>query len=198
LTERRKAVFLDRDGTVMVDTGYCHEPDKVRLIEGAAEGLRLLSDRGFFLVIITNQSGVGRGYFGEKDVVAVSSRLHEELRAKGADFDALFYCPHHPLDQCDCRKPRPGLILRAASVYDLDLHSSFTIGDQESDLEAGRSAETRTVLVSEQLRPSALADFNARDLIEAAKFILESDVSTGTHRRTTLATPYGRDRLTPS
>ena len=182
----------------MVDTGYCHEPDKVRLIEGAAEGLRLLSDRGFFLVIITNQSGVGRGYFGEKDVVAVSSRLHEELRTKGADFDALFYCPHHPLDQCDCRKPRPGLILRAASVYDLDLHSSFTIGDQESDLEAGRSAETRTVLVSEQLRPSALADFNARDLIEAAKFILESDVSTGTHRRTTLATPYGRDRLTPS
>ena len=107
LTEKRKAVFLDRDGTVMVDTGYCHEADKVKLIEGAAEGLRLLSDDGFFLVIITNQSGVGRGYFGEKDVVAVSTRLHEEFRARGADFDALFYCPHHPLDECDCRKPRP-------------------------------------------------------------------------------------------
>src|SRR5713101_6812542 len=87
--EKRKAVFLDRDGTLMVDTGYCHEPDKVKLIEGAAEGLRLMAGMGFFLVIITNQSGVGRGYFGEKDVIAVNTRLREELGTKGAGFQAV-------------------------------------------------------------------------------------------------------------
>jgi len=177
----------------MVDTGYCHEPDKVRLIEGAAEGLRLLSDGGFFLVIITNQSGVGRGYFGEKDVVAVSSRLHEELRTKGADFDALFYCPHHPLDQCDCRKPRPGLILRAASEYDLDLHSSFTIGDQGSDVEAGRSAGTRTILISQQGSSSVLADFYARNLVEAAEFVLGSNTFNVPQNNINLATAHRRD-----
>jgi len=193
LTEKRKAVFLDRDGTVMVDTGYCHEPDKVKLIEGAAEGLRLLSDDGFFLVIITNQSGVGRGYFGEKDVVAVSTRLHEEFRARGADFDALFYCPHHPLDECDCRKPRPGLILRAASEHNLDLHSSFTMGDQESDVEAGRYAGTRTVLISEQGRSSVLADFHAKTLIEAAQLILGSRVTNIVKGGTTLVNSHRLD-----
>src|SRR5437016_1163712 len=172
----------------MVDTGYCHEPDKVKLIEGAAEGLRLMAGMGFFLVIITNQSGIGRGYFGHKDVRAVNTRLREELGAQGAGFQAVFYCPHSPVDLCDCRKPRPGLILRAASDYDLDLHSSFTIGDQGSDVEAGRSAGTRTILISQQGSSSVLADFYARNLVEAAEFVLGSNTFNVPQNNINLAT----------
>ena len=184
----RRAAFLDRDGTIMVDTGYCHEPEKVRLIENAAEGLRLLSEGGFFLAIVTNQSGIARGYFTERELTAVNSRLREELQAKGVDFNALVYCPHSPLDQCDCRKPRPGLILRAASDHGLDLNSSFTIGDQESDIAAGRSAGTKTVLVSDEGRSSGFADFYARNLAEAARLILGGSVASDAQSRTPLAT----------
>ena len=175
----------------MVDTGYCHEPDKVKLIEGAVEGLRLLSDKGFLLVIITNQSGIGRGYFTEKDMEDVNSRLRMELRTKGADFNALFYCPHTPLDLCNCRKPRPGLILQAASEHDLDLFSSFTIGDQESDVQAGKSAGTRTIQISEKDSQSIFADFVARDLSDAAHVILENSVNNAAKSRTAFASRHG-------
>jgi D-glycero-D-manno-heptose 1,7-bisphosphate phosphatase len=181
----RKAVFIDRDGTLMLDTGYCHEPEKVRLIEGAAEGLRLLHDAGFFLVIVTNQSGLARGYFSEKELVAVNLRLRDELRAHGADFGAVFYCPHHPDDGCDCRKPRPGLILRAALEYSLELESSFTVGDQESDILAGKSAGTRTVMISDVGVSQSSADFIAKDLVEAAGIILRSDAAVDASVRTT-------------
>jgi len=174
---KKKAVFLDRDGTIMVDTGYCHEPDKVRLLERAADGLRLLAKGGFFVAIVTNQSGLGRGYFTERELAAVNSRLREELQARGADFGALFYCPHRPDDGCDCRKPRPGLILRAASECGLDRQSSFTVGDQESDVQAGKSAGTRTVFLSDERGSSESADFIASNLVEAAYLILENDTS---------------------
>ena len=173
----KKAVFLDRDGTIMADTGYCHEPDKVRLLENVAEGLRLLAKGGFFVAVITNQSGLRRGYFTEKELAAVNSRLREELQARGADFGALFYCPHLPDDGCDCRKPRPGLILRAASECGLDRQSSFTVGDQESDVQAGKSAGTRTVLLSDKHGSFESADFTASNLLEAAHLILENDTS---------------------
>ncbi len=172
----RTAVFVDRDDTLMVDVGYCDNPDKVGLLPLAAEGLRLLSQAGFAIVLVTNQSGLGRGYFTERDLEAVNTRLRAELNARGADYDALYYCPHRPDEGCSCRKPRPGLILRAASELGLDLASSYTIGDREWDIQAGKAAGTRTVLIANgttgRNTDNLGADLIARNLVEAASLIL--------------------------
>ncbi len=171
----RRAVFLDRDDTVMVDAVYCRNPDDVRLLPGAAEGIRGLASAGFLIVIATNQSGVGRGYITEPELTAVNERLRAELRSRGADFDALYFCPHTPEDHCACRKPMPGLLLRAASDLDLDLHTSYSIGDREWDVEAGSRAGTRTVLVTNG-RPleekTTRADYVVGSLQEASELIL--------------------------
>lgn len=173
----RPAIFVDRDDTIMADVGYCSDPHKVKLLPQAAEGLRVLSQNGFVIVIVTNQSGLGRRYFTERDLENVNARLRQELKTMGADFNALYYCPHRPDEGCACRKPRPGLILKAASELELDLASSYTIGDRELDILAGKSAGTKTVLVSngEELSNAQNpqhADLVARDLLEAARLIL--------------------------
>lgn len=173
-----RAVFVDRDGTLMVDPVYARSPDQVRLLPGAAEGLRMLEEKGFSIVIVTNQSGLARGYFDEHNLAAVNARLRDELRARGAAFRALYYCPHHPEEDCSCRKPRPGLLLRAADELNLDLSASFTIGDRGWDIEAGKAAGTRTVLISDNAMDddgSKRADFIAKNLVEAARLILAGD-----------------------
>ena len=168
----KRGVFLDRDDTIMADVVYCKNPDDVRLLPGAADGIRALANAGFTIVIATNQSGIGRGYFTERDLVAVNERLREELRARGADFHALYYCPHRPEAGCACRKPRPGLIVRAATELGLNLTSSYTIGDRQWDIEAGKAAGTRTVLIAQDGEPADGVDFVAKDLLEAAHLIL--------------------------
>jgi histidinol-phosphate phosphatase family protein len=177
--DKKPAVFVDRDDTIITDVGYCDDPNEVHLLAGAAEGLRLLSRAGYFVVIVTNQSGLGRGYFDEQQLNVVNERLREELRSRGADFDALYYCPHLPQDNCSCRKPRPGLLLRAASELNLDLNLSYTIGDNERDIEAGREAGTRTVLVrageGSDKKFGAVrspADIEATSIEDAARIIL--------------------------
>ena len=176
----RRAVFLDRDDTIMVDAVYTKDPEDVRLLPGAAEGIRVLADAGFLNVIATNQSGLGRGYFTEEDLAAVNGRLRHELRARGADYDALYYCPHQPEDTCDCRKPKPGLLLRAAADLGIDLDASYCIGDREWDVEAGRAAGMRTILVTNGQHGENLGvqpDHVASDLTEAARLIRTSQAS---------------------
>ncbi len=173
----RPAVFVDRDNTIMSDVGYCDNPDHVKLLPYAAEGLRLLSQNGFAIVIVTNQSGLGRGYFTQQQLESVNSRLRSELQSKGADFDALYFCPHRPDEGCQCRKPLPGLILKAASELKLDVSSSYTIGDRDLDLLAGRAAGTRTVLIwngnkSREEKILVQADIAATNVLEAARLIL--------------------------
>ena len=167
---------MDRDDTLMVDVGYCDNPELVQLIPGAAEGIRLLKDAGYHIVIVTNQSGIGRGYFDKESLDKVNGRLRNELRERGADYDALYYCPHRPEEECDCRKPKPGLLVRAASDLDIDLDSSYAVGDRDLDVEAGKAAGTGTVLVKNARKgdsgPGHLADFVVNDLVEAAKVIL--------------------------
>ena len=143
---RHAAVFLDRDGTVMVDVGYPSSPEQVQLLPDAAAGLARLKQAGYKIVVISNQSGIGRGLVTADDAQRVHDRLVDELAAAGVALDAAYYCPHAPEDECTCRKPSPGLILRAAEELEIDLARSFMVGDRDSDLEAGRRAGCRTIL----------------------------------------------------
>jgi D-glycero-D-manno-heptose 1,7-bisphosphate phosphatase len=140
-TKRKPAVFWDRDGTLIPDWGYLGDPSRVRLFSGAARALALLKKRGFLLFVVTNQSGVARGYFPEKAVGKVHRRLQDLLRPSGADMDGFFYCPHYPGGKvksygrvCGCRKPKPGMIRRAARRFPIDLSRSYMVGDKVDDL----------------------------------------------------------------
>ena len=181
---RSAAIFVDRDDTLMVDVEYCADPDLVQLLPGVAEGLRSLRQAGYRVVVVTNQSGIGRGYFDTETLQRVNNRLREDLRREGADYDALYYCPHAPEEDCQCRKPKPGLLLRAASELDIDLASSYTLGDRDLDVKAGKAAGTKTILVSrtnhlEKSGSDPLADFIASNLADAAKFILSRSRTRG-------------------
>ena len=171
-----RAVFLDRDGTLMADVGYPRHPDQVTLLPGVAEGLAACRDAGFRLAIISNQSGVGRGYFGADAVRAVHQRLLDLLAVAGVQIDDAQYCLHAPEDNCTCRKPSPLMLERSARQLGADLSASFMIGDKPSDVEAGRQAGCRTILLSPGSDPSdaSAADFVAEDWEACTRIILAS------------------------
>ena len=148
----RQACFFDRDGVIIEEADYIHDPALVRLCPFAAEAVRAMHDAGRLVIVVSNQSGIARGYFTEADLKAVDARMNELLAAEGAHVDATYYCDHHKKGiipeyaiDCDCRKPKPGLFLRAAKDLDIDLANSFMIGDKESDLEAGINAGCKGV-----------------------------------------------------
>ena len=143
----RAAVFLDRDGTVNREVEYLGEPSQLRLIPRAAQAIRLLNEAQVPVVLVTNQAGIGRGYYSLEAMEAVHRELGRRLAARGAHLDAVYYCPHRPDEGCECRKPRPGMLLRAAGEHGLDLSRCFAVGDKVSDLEAGWRVGCRTVLV---------------------------------------------------
>lgn len=167
------AVFLDRDGTLMEDVDYCSDPNQVHLFEGVPEALRELRAEGYKLIIITNQSGIGRGFFTLEQYRAVEAEVLQQL---GSDLiDATYFCPHLPEQGCKCRKGSPELIFQAARVHDVDFARSFFIGDKKSDIECGRRAGVKTILVRTgygRQTEEGLADFVARDLTEAVEMIL--------------------------
>jgi len=175
----RAAVFLDRDGTVIAQKHYMHDPDEVELLPGAAEGLRRLRALGLRLVLVTNQSGVGRGYFPSGDVERVHGRLIELLQAQGVRLDAIYTCPHAPGEACGCRKPLPGLIDRASKEIGLDPAQSFVIGDKPCDVDLGLAAgAAASLLVLTGYGEKHAAELRARgdalvvaDLAEAAEAI---------------------------
>lgn len=187
MTGSRRAVFIDRDGTLIELIPYLHDPASLRLLPGAAAALRRLGTAGFLRVLVTNQSGVARGYYGIDDVDRVHARLLELLRAEGADLEAIEVCPHHPEygSACDCRKPAPGMIGRASARLTIDTRSSWVVGDRWEDLEAGRPLGCRGILVmtgygreqaaslpEEERKRNVLL---AADLAEAVDRILGSD-----------------------
>ncbi|HET6575369.1 MAG TPA: HAD family hydrolase [Fimbriiglobus sp.] len=149
-----EAVFLDRDGTLIEEANYLSRVEQVRLIPGAAEAVRRVNAVGARVVVVTNQAGVARGYYPEDRVAAVHAHLSAVLGEQGARVDAYYYCPHHATEgigafriECDCRKPKPGMLRAAARDLGLDLSRSWMIGDKVCDLEAGAAAGCRTVLV---------------------------------------------------
>jgi D-glycero-D-manno-heptose 1,7-bisphosphate phosphatase len=148
---KRPAVFLDRDGTLIEDRHYLADPALVRILPGVAQGLRRLRTAGFVCVVVTNQSGIGRGMFAEADYHRVHAEMIRQLAAEGATLDAAYFCPAAPAaegaDERPDRKPAPGMLLRAAADLELDLTRSWTIGDAPRDVEAGRRAGCRGILV---------------------------------------------------
>lgn len=152
--DKRAAVFLDRDGVVIEEREYVSTPKQVHLLPGVAETIAALNRAGWCVVIVTNQSGIARGFFTPSALNRIHQRLQHLLWCYGAQVDGIYVCPHHPeadidiyRQQCLCRKPRPGLLLQAAEELDIDLSQSWMIGDRVSDLEAGSAAGCRTILV---------------------------------------------------
>jgi D-glycero-D-manno-heptose 1,7-bisphosphate phosphatase len=150
----KRAVFLDRDGTLLEEGGYIDRLERVVFFPYTVDAVRLLNQSGFAVVVVTNQSGIGRGLYKEDFVAEAHGHITERLAAGGARIDAFYYCPHHPeatVDgyrrNCDCRKPMPGMLTRAASDLGIDLPSSFVVGDKWHDIEAGQAVGARTVLV---------------------------------------------------
>lgn len=178
------AVFLDRDGTINEEVGYLDRLDKLRLLPGAAAAVRMINERGWKAVVITNQSGIARGFFDEDFVGQVHAEMARLLRKEGAALDGFYFCPHHPTEGigkyrqvCLCRKPAPGLLRQAAVELDIDLTRSFMIGDMPKDVEAGKRAGAKGILVRTgygvTVEPGSLApDYIATDLLDAVRWIL--------------------------
>lgn len=149
----KRAVFLDRDGTINIEKDYLYQINDFEFIPGAAEAIRMLNQAKIMVVVVTNQSGVARGYYTEEDVENLHRHIATELARSGAHVDVWLYCPHHPDGRgsyalpCTCRKPLPGMLLDAAARHDIDLESSAIIGDKRADIEAGQAAGCRTILV---------------------------------------------------
>jgi D-glycero-D-manno-heptose 1,7-bisphosphate phosphatase len=150
----KKAVFLDRDGTINEEKDYLFRPEEFAFIPGAPEAIARLKNAGFLVIVVTNQSGVARGYFGIDDVRRLHEHLQRQLAAIGTTIDGFYLCPHHPAHgvgeyrtECDCRKGRPGMLLQAAAEHGIDLRHSYMVGDKLADVEAGRAAGCRPLLV---------------------------------------------------
>lgn len=173
-------VILDRDGTVICDKHYLSDPEQVELLPGAVEGLSAFEKAGLGLVIITNQSGVDRGFFSMNQVNAVNAELGSQLRRHGIELDGVFVCPHSPASGCECRKPKPGLLYDAAAKLNFEPDRCVVIGDKISDLDLGRAVGALTVLVRtgkggiEEDRLTGQADIVADNLEQVAGTILDN------------------------
>lgn len=168
-----EAVFLDRDGVINRDSGYVGRIDQFELLPGAVAGLSILQRAGFTLVVITNQSGIGRGLYTADDYEVLNRHFLETLEAAGIRIAGVLHCPHLPADDCACRKPRPGLLLEAAQRWALDLAASYMVGDRDSDVQAGRAAGVRACVLIAAAPETLAADFQAATLARAAEWIVK-------------------------
>jgi len=189
---KRPALFMDRDGTISEEVGYVNHPARFRLFPYTAAAIKLLNENGWLAIVVTNQAGVARGYFSEDVIIQIHEQVQRDLQNESAKLDAIYYCAHHPsvgeppyrLD-CDCRKPRTGLIDRAAADFQIDLARSWMVGDRYGDVELARNAGLHSAFVlsgygrgewefqrgSWQIEPELVAE----DLLEAVKTIVERD-----------------------
>lgn len=149
---RRPAAFLDRDGVLNVDHGYTHRPEQLEWVDGAPEAVRLLNQAGYFVFVVTNQSGIARGYYDEDAVKSFHTHMQKSLAPHAAHVDAFYYCPHHPEGtikslavRCRCRKPGPGMLEQAAEEWPIDLSTSFLIGDKDEDIAAANAFKIRGI-----------------------------------------------------
>lgn len=180
-----KAAFIDRDGVINKDTGYVYKIEDCVLMPGAIDGLKLLHSVGYMLVVVTNQAGIARGYYSEKDF----HDFNTYMQTQGVFIDKVYYCPHHPTHgvgtykiECTCRKPKPGMIFNARDELGVDLTRSIMVGDKRSDIDAGRTAGVGTCILVKSGHPvspddQAAADYCCDDLLHAAKVITSLTVN---------------------
>ncbi|MFX0072309.1 MAG: D-glycero-beta-D-manno-heptose 1,7-bisphosphate 7-phosphatase [Candidatus Hermodarchaeota archaeon] len=149
MTNKKHAIFLDRDGVINKEVNYLADPAQFEFIPGSIEALKIFKQNGFLLIVITNQAGIARGFFSEETLNQIHNKMKKILNQNGIILDDIFYCPHHPdfTGQCDCRKPKPGMILKAQRKYNIDLQASFMVGDTLIDIKTGQAANCKTVLV---------------------------------------------------
>lgn len=189
---KSRAVFLDRDGTLILEKNYLRHVKDIKLIRGVVQSLKMLREQGFKLILVTNQSGIARGYFTEEKLKKIHGRLQKMLYRKGAGLDAIYYCPHHPDDECLCRKPSLGLIIQARKAFNIDLRASYSVGDHTGDFLLGQEMGGKGIFVltghgaREQVKIRASQgklspDYVARNLPAAARWIL-NDSRQGRHR----------------
>jgi len=181
-----RAVFLDRDGVITQEPPhYAHELSQLELIPKSADAIRLLNENGFVVIVASNQAGIAHGYYREEDAILFHQAMKENLAKEGAYIDAIYYCPHHPEAKieryrvdCNCRKPKPGMLTRAEKELNIDLKQSFIVGDKLSDIEAGKRAGCKTIMVRtgygvEELKSNEIdCDYVANDLYDAVQHIL--------------------------
>ncbi|HDL18861.1 MAG TPA: D-glycero-beta-D-manno-heptose 1,7-bisphosphate 7-phosphatase [Bacteroidetes bacterium] len=182
-SKSKPAVFVDRDGTINMDTEYLHEPEKFQLLPGVLPGLKKMQDMGFRLIIVTNQAGIGLGYFTKEDFYRVNRRMFQLLAEQNIQIDKIYFCPHSIAENCNCRKPKTGLIEQAQRDLNIDMAHSFMIGDTTIDLQTGKNAGLKTVLVEtgkggKDGKYPVHADFIAKNLLFAADWILALERET--------------------
>ena len=174
-----KAIFLDRDGTLNPDPGYISDPKDYELFEGVTEALLKLQNAGYLLILITNQSGISRGLFTEEQLEAVHAKMKRLLKEGGVTLDAIYYCPHHPdhpykgVSDCNCRKPKPGMILQAIKDFDVDIKNSFMIGDRLSDIKIGIASNVPPLCIAKSCFDGYENVPTFHTLLEAADWILK-------------------------
>lgn len=184
MSVKAKAAFIDRDGVINEERNYVHRSQDFVLLPGVVEGLALLREAGYHLIVVTNQGGIARGYYDQAAVDCLHDHLRASLAVSGIKLDAIYICPHHPqgivvglVAECDCRKPAPGMLLQAVRDFDLDLANSVLIGDKLSDVQAGKRAGVgRTVIVKSGHTIDSIAlkeaDLIAEDLLSAARTLI--------------------------
>jgi D-glycero-D-manno-heptose 1,7-bisphosphate phosphatase len=171
----KRGVFVDRDGVInrgAAEGDYILRWDDFHFLPGVPEAIRALQDAGWRVMVVTNQRCVGKGLLTIAELEAIHQKMKEELAKAGAKLDGIYYCPHAKEAQCDCRKPSPGMLLRAARAHDIDLSASWMVGNSERDMEAGRRAGCRTVRIVADGPADGESDYFAFDLLEASKRIL--------------------------
>ncbi len=178
---KNRAVFMDRDGTLFRDSDYLSDPDGIHIYKGVLPALKTLKSRGFKLIIGTNQSGIGRGFFPHSTVKKIHDRFLSICRKNSVKIDKIYYCPHHPKENCPCRKPKAFMIKKAERAFNLDLSKSVVVGDKKCDVDWGRGVGAKTVLVmtghGRKASPATKlrAHHVSKSLAHAAKWILRHD-----------------------
>jgi D,D-heptose 1,7-bisphosphate phosphatase len=178
---RNKAVFIDRDGTINIDGPYLSDPGKFQMYPGVGEGVGNLKKNGFKVIVITNQSGIGRGYFTEKDLIKIHEKMREEFQRFHTDVDGIYYCPHRPDDNCDCRKPKTKLFEQAIHDHGIDVKKSYMLGDTMQDVEAGKKIGVKTILIPVLPNENTgiythKPDYIATNFNKAVEWILHTDI----------------------
>ncbi len=181
---KRPAIFLDRDGTIIHQVELLHKFSQVRLFADSAEAIKIFNDLGYLVIVVTNQPVIARGIVTPQEVDKIHALLSDRLKRRNARIDAFYFCPHHPKANikkyravCDCRKPAPGMILKAAREYNIDLRNSFLIGDSTQDVAAGNAVKIKTILLGtghggkDPWQYEGKANFQSKNLLSAARIV---------------------------